>query len=140
MKHAILTDNNSEGVIQIIGTFVQGKDMIISIKEYEKIKERHENIQKLKSHILYLEKELKNYKKTVQDGINNMFVEHSESKVLKSEISSLKETINTLTEQNNTLKKVNRNLSKKVEKLEKQQSSNKIDKELLIYLKTNYPI
>ena len=140
MKHAILTDNNSEEVIQIIGTFVQGKDMIISIKEYEKIKERHENIQKLKNHILYLEKELKNYKKTVQDGINNMFVEHSESKALKSEISSLKETISILTEQNNTLKKVNHNLSKKVEKLEKQQSSNKIDKELLIYLKTNYPI
>ena len=140
MKHAILTESNSGEVFQIIGTFVQGKDMIISIKEYEKMKERYENIQKLKNHIFHLEKELKNYKKTVQDGINNVFIEHSESKALKSEVSSLKETINTLTEQNNTLKKINHNLSKKVEILEKQKPSNKIDKELLIYLKTNYSI
>ena len=140
MKHAILTDNNSEGVIQIIGSFVQGRDTIISIKEYEKIRERYENIQKLKSQISFLEEELKKAKKAIHARVDKVFIEHLELDSLKSEVASLKETINTLTEQNNTLKKVNRNLSKKVEKLEKQQSSNKIDKELLIYLKTNYPI
>ena len=79
MKHAILIKEEGAGeTIQIIGSFVQGRDTIISIKEYEKIKERYENIQKLKSQIFFLEEELKKAKKAIHARVDKVFIEHSE--------------------------------------------------------------
>lgn len=138
MKKAIVTIGESPEIIQIIGSFVPDRDMIISIKEYEKIKERYENVQELKSKIYGLEMEIEKYRRIIKDNVHKVFLESSEKNSLKSEISSLKETVDILSKQNSALKEINSNLSKKVEKLEKQKVNLKIDKELLHYLKTNY--
>lgn len=135
---AIITTGESPDVIQIIGTFIPDRDMIISMKEYEKIKERYESTQELRTKICGLEMEIEKYKRVIKDNVHKVFLETSEKNSLKSEISSLKETIDILSKQNTALKEINSNLSKKVEKLEKQKVNLKIDKELLHYLKTNY--
>ncbi len=138
MEKAIVTVGELSKVIQIVGTFIPDRDMIISIKEYEKLKERYENTQELKTRICVLEMEIEKYKRVIKDNTHKVFLENSEKNSLKSEISSLKETVDILSKQNNALKEINSNLSKKVEKLEKQKVNLKIDKELLHYLKTNY--
>lgn len=138
MEKAIVTVGELSKIIQIVGTFIPDRDMIISIKEYEKLKERYESTQELRTKICGLEMEIEKYKRVIKDNTHKVFLEHSEKNSLKSEISSLKETIDILSKQNTALKEINSNLSKKVEKLEKQKVNLKIDKELLHYLKTNY--